>query len=805
VEPNAKILILASLLHDIGKFMQRAGVALDDRYEKVQDVGEHGAHARGSAMYVARILRDPLIEDLVLYHHAPRSSKNPELAEIVSKADRISSAIDRRGRESGDTGQILKEPLKAIFPLIHLDSKAKNPSDYVYPLNPLEIGESAFPVRERDLRLWNLSDAYKGLWKQFERESEQLPRDPPVVTVMALLRKYTSVIPSAVYVNEPDVPLYDHAKTTAAIAHCLLEGEKDKPFLFVEANVSGIQKFIFSTVIPEQARKGTAKRLRGRSFWLSLLMDAMAREVVRECGLFEPAVLWNTGGHFLIVAPNTAKNRERIAVIDRKVNEHLLRKWKGLLAVTVATVAADDQEAGNFSSVLERLSVIGAGRKKQKFLDCGLKFEPEGEEEPLSHYCPVCGSRVAENGECGECALFLDLGTKLARAKFMKVGSDLPFSFSGLGLQAGYDLVQDVSQADTGEIIAINATGIKTGHPGGAGFIFIGNTVPKDGQEILTFNEMAQLAKGSPRLGYLKADVDNLGKIFATGLEKPLRTISRVHSLSSQLQFFFAGHINHLCDQFVVYNDLCPACMPGAQPVRVVPPPEEGEERTEKVYYEHPGPCGKCREKHAVSKFYITYSGGDDLLVIGPWDDTIRLADSLSQSFRRFTCDNPDITISAGIAVVQPRLPVARAVRQAEELLEQAKNTKGKARVAVFTECLPWREGTGECGLSSLIVTSKKLMEFVQSKAVPRNMIYSFLKLWEQSFADIDELPDEKQRKEALIQRKRYLPYLKYTLKRNIREEKDRRDIEELVVPIFPWIRLPVYITSLALRKDRGE
>jgi len=430
VEPNAKILILASLLHDIGKFMQRAGVALDDRYEKVQDVGEHGAHARGSAMYVARILRDPLIEDLVLYHHAPRSSKNPELAEIVSKADRISSAIDRRGRESGDTGQILKEPLKAIFPLIHLDSKAKNPSDYVYPLNPLEIGESAFPVRERDLRLWNLSDAYKGLWKQFERESEQLPRDPPVVTVMALLRKYTSVIPSAVYVNEPDVPLYDHAKTTAAIAHCLLEGEKDKPFLFVEANVSGIQKFIFSTVIPEQARKGTAKRLRGRSFWLSLLMDAMAREVVRECGLFEPAVLWNTGGHFLIVAPNTAKNRERIAVIDRKVNEHLLRKWKGLLAVTVATVAADDQEAGNFSSVLERLSVIGAGRKKQKFLDCGLKFEPEGEEEPLSHYCPVCGSRVAENGECGECALFLDLGTKLARAKFMKVGSGLPFSFS---------------------------------------------------------------------------------------------------------------------------------------------------------------------------------------------------------------------------------------------------------------------------------------------------------------------------------------------------------------------------------------
>jgi len=68
-----------------------------------------------------------------------------------------------------------------------------------------------------------------------------------------------------------------------------------------------------------------------------------------------------------------------------------------------------------------------------------------------------------------------------------------------------------------------------------------------------------------------------LERSFAQGFKPDLRTISRLHTLSSQLQYFFAGHINHICDQFVVYSDLCPACMPGAEKIVVETPEEEGE------------------------------------------------------------------------------------------------------------------------------------------------------------------------------------------------------------------------------------
>lgn len=824
MESNVKTLILASLFHDIGKFMQRAGESLDERYGKIPDPGEHGAHARWSAMYAARFLHDPVIEDLVLYHHSPQSSKNPDLAAIVQKADHLSSAIDRRERVSGDKGQILKEPLKAVFPQICLNGKGgSRQNDYVYPLHPLGAGESAFPVRQSEMGLWNLSDAYRDLWRKFEQESEQLPGDPPVLTVMSLLRKYTSLIPSAVFVNEPDIPLYDHAKTTAALAHCFLEGESEKPFLLVGGDLSGIQKFIFSTVIPEQARKGTAKRLRGRSFWLSLLTDALAREIVRECGLSECSVLWNTGGNFLVLAPNTRKNRDRVGFIGRKVNENLLRKWNGRLSVTLATLEAGEEEMKNFSSVRERLSVISTGKKRQKFIDCGLTFEPDGSEEPISSFCSVCGTHKSEKTECSECSMFHEIGTKLVHAKFLTAGQNLPFSFADLGLQAGYDLVSDLPLEHPGEIFTLNSSDIRIKHRGGAGFLFVGNTVPVAGHEILTFSEMAQLSKGSPRLGYLKADVDNLGMIFGAGLAKDLRTISRVHTLSSQLQYFFSGYINSICNRFVVYRDLCTACMPAAEKITVRIPPEEGREGRETVYYVHPNPCPACRDRYSVPKFYITYSGGDDLFIIGPWDDTIRLADELNREFQRFTCSNPDITLSAGIAIVHPNLPVARAVIQAGALLEDAKGMPGKAHVAVFDTTVPLREGTGEQNLSALIRIAAGMMEFVEQKVIPKNMIYTFLNLWEQSFRPPrkeigakrspsgDTPAGEKKRtgaereQDLLRTSKRHLPYLKYTLKRNIRNDEHRRDVEELVVPAFPWIRLPVYMTSLALRKDRGD
>lgn len=801
MDNHAKNLILGALLHDIGKFMQRAAVPPHERYIvfSQEGVGRTGAHAKWSASFVEQYLDDPVVTDLVLYHHNPERSENQRLAVLIKKADHLSSAIDRRERY--DTGAVLKEPLKAVFPRIHQKGVGSTHEERFYPLKTLEIGDEAFPVRKSDMGLWNLSDAYKDLWKRFVNDFEGINRSFPIGTVLSLLRKYTSCIPSAVYANEPDIPLYDHAKTTAALAHCLLEGNQSSPFLLIQGDVSGIQQFIFSTVIPEQARKGTAKRLRGRSFWISLLTDAIAQEIKGECGLFEPAILWNTGGRFLILAPNTGKNRERVAHISRKVNELLLRRYGGLLSCIIVAHPTNDEEIQQFARALDKLAVLTAIKKKQKFLECGIGFNPEGEERPISDFCETCGTQRTKD-TCTVCDLHLEIGTKIARAQWMSRGEGLPISFNDIGLKASYDLTSEMPADDGVEVFHINDTKIPVKHPEGSGILFLGNTVPMDRRDILSFNEMSQLSSGTPRLAYLKADVDNLGKMIARGLPEKERTISRIHTISTQLQFFFAGYINRICREFLVYSNLCEACMT-QKPVKrtIFLQTAEGEGTTPITYYELAKPCDSCRERYAIPKFYITYSGGDDLLIIGPWDDTIRLAERISEEFLRFTCENPAITLSAGVAIVSSRLPVARAVSIAEEHLEKAKSMEGKNRVAVFDECIPWREGTGEIGLARLISISDQLIASVEKQQISKSMVYSLLTLWEQTFRDI-VTRDPVEQIEIRINRKRFLPHLKYLMKRNI-EDRDRGKIEELIVPAFPWIKIPVYWTSLAMRTSR--
>src|SRR5690625_6051188 len=90
-------------------------------------------------------------------------------------------------------------------------------------------------------------------------------------TLLSLLRKYTWCIPSATN-TMPDISLYDHLKTTAAIAVCLhdseqieeygklpetfdgLKEEEKNRFALLVGDFSGIQKFIY-----QLTSKGAAK------------------------------------------------------------------------------------------------------------------------------------------------------------------------------------------------------------------------------------------------------------------------------------------------------------------------------------------------------------------------------------------------------------------------------------------------------------------------------------------------------------------------------------------------------------------
>ncbi|MDD1730333.1 MAG: type III-A CRISPR-associated protein Cas10/Csm1, partial [Methanospirillum sp.] len=536
-------------------------------------------------------------------------------------------------------------------------------------------------------------------------------------------------------------------------------------------------------------------------------------EIKAKCNLFEPSVLWNTGGKFLILVPNTKKNQERISYISRKVNELLLRKYGGLLSLALVIHPVDKAGIQSFSKVLDELAVLSAEKKKQKFLDCGLHFGAEDEERPLSEFCNICGTHH-DQAKCPQCLRFTDIGTKIARAKWLMKGEGLRISFSDLGLQTSYDLVSSLPADLKSQVITLNSTvpaDIQFKNNFGCGFMFLGNTVPIDQHDILSFSEIAQLSNGTPRLGYIKADVDNLGKLIARGLPENDRTISRIHTISNQLQFYFAGYLNQICNEFQVYPSLCSKCLEQVKEkkgreITLLTQIDETDKSLESTWYEVDKPCESCRKK-AVNSCYIVYSGGDDLLIIGPWDTAIRLSNRIYEEFRRFTGENPHITLSAGIAIVSHRLPVSRAVHIADELLEEAKGyrsgTVSKNHAALFDECLPWKEGLGDRALPSLIEATDQMIDAVKEKRLSKSMVYALLTLWNQTYGDIIDM-DPKGRTETRLNRKRYLPHLKYLMKRNI-EDRHRQGIEELINPVFPWIKLPVYWTSLALRTDEKK
>ena len=147
-------------------------------------------------------------------------------------------------------------------------------------------------------------------WQQFCAEIEAMPDGELtswVETFLAVARKHLSRVASAAYKSHPDISLYDHARSVAAIAVCLREAHQQaEPFLLIQGDISGVQSFLYKLASPDEA-KNTAKRLRGRSLFLVLLAETVARYYMRALNLPPTNLLYCGGGHFSILAPTPTK------------------------------------------------------------------------------------------------------------------------------------------------------------------------------------------------------------------------------------------------------------------------------------------------------------------------------------------------------------------------------------------------------------------------------------------------------------------------------------------------------------------
>ena len=301
---------LAALLHDIGKFRQRTTATSPCRPHE-----EHGwefvtedfggfFHSCGDDL-----------GDAILHHHNPARQRK-EIEKQVTLADRLSAR--ERETEQRDQEKPSHAALVSIMSRLHIPGKPQ-PSELRYDLNPLDIcRETIFPTEVGSID----PNRYKELWDQFTQELQRLAgeRDYQAAdyqTLVALLHKYTARMPSDTM--GPDVSLYDHLRTTAAIAACVhqenlpddLEGylrQSDKKSLcaLIKGDISGIQKFLYQI-----KSEGASRELRGRSFYLQLLTEAIALWVLRRFDLPITNLLLASGGHFYLLVPHTAVEVEK--------------------------------------------------------------------------------------------------------------------------------------------------------------------------------------------------------------------------------------------------------------------------------------------------------------------------------------------------------------------------------------------------------------------------------------------------------------------------------------------------------------
>lgn len=830
---------LAGLLHDIGKFAQR-------QEQKVR------SHTVVGSEVFAQIFEQIVpfdwqddIGDAIRFHHSKKPNETgKDIVKAVTVADWLASAE----RLEGHPEQIdpKNTPLLPVTARVELDKTPVN-QNWGFPLQMLSTTENDLFPRSID-GIYVGGNPYEDLWRQFTKALSMFPGSidsySRVAGLISLLRQYTTHIPSATpWAPEdrkrtvPDVSLYDHLKVTAAIAPCLLRlpGEYPDhldelhkmrpPTIFdnthpvgqrpvaqlIRGDLSGIQTFIYRITEPQRdgSHHSTAKRLRGRSFYLSMLTEVVAEWFLRELNLTAANALFVGGGRFDLLVPVDQTTCKKIDQLTQRLEKWLVDEFDAAIGLVLAKeplIPQDFKSLKRANFALDDQLV----ELKQRKLPHSLSPEFFKEKPYLpdddnrgKQVCAVCGltplpiTADEKKKICLLCHLNEDVGKQLPKTKYLV--RIYPFSSNKEefnhgqatiifgDLQTAVVLLKNDSEVQNllavVEKAALETTvyalndeplpNVNWPAKTAPARMYLANTAPQhsDG-DVLEFGSIAALSTGTALLGILKADVDHLGLIFSLGLEPP--TISRVAALSHQFDRFFSGFLNTLCRE--VTNDW----------KRNLSDKEKDavEDRATKA-----AEAGKQLKLDDIENlFYITYAGGDDLLIIGPWDQTVELAQKLNEKFRAYTCKNPNITISAGIALVKPHFPVQRFVELAGHALEKAKNA-GRNRITLFDQTAEWEDG--ETGFGSLKQLANDLYDHVKAEKMPRTLIHDVLRIRRES--EIKTNPGEYK---VMIK-----PQLLYLLTRRLPIEV-RDELKGRIFGALPTIQIPLSYVSLKTRKE---
>lgn len=401
--PSCRV-ALAALLHDLGKFAERAGLEVDSQtleanqhlYCPRQGMGKQTRFSHHHAAYTGLAVDqiepwlppmtgddmtpfagwntagvDDSLINAAAQHHSPRTF----LQWVIATADRVASGFEREkfdryneAQEQTSTGKTHYTARQlTLFEQIRLD-RTDNPAyAWRYPLTPLSP-KSIFPVKAVGYELNDKTKAqaeYLELWKEFIAGLQRIPESHRSQLPLwidhfdSLWACFTHAIPSATAFGvRPEVSLYDHSKAVAALAVALWRYHQeggDEPEAMARRMQSRAdwdeEKFLLiqgdfqgiqDSIFASggETQKQAAKLLRGRSFYVSLLTECAALRLLDELGLPSTSQVLNAAGKFLIVAANTPASHEAVARVRAELESWFLAHTYGQSGLGIATLPA---------------------------------------------------------------------------------------------------------------------------------------------------------------------------------------------------------------------------------------------------------------------------------------------------------------------------------------------------------------------------------------------------------------------------------------------------------------------------------
>lgn len=700
--------------------------------------------------------------------------------------------------------------LRPLFAAIRLkdDQPAGNTSAHYprAPLNPLSI----FPDSD---------SADADLWQTFLDGLGDIPKSHHNNWPLwldhfdTLWQSVAHAVPAA---HSADVSLYDHSKSTAALATALwlwhdangqtdnaaiarLRSQSDwdeEKILLIQGDFFGIQSFIFAA--GRETNKKAAKLLRGRSFQVSLFAELAALRVLDACELPPTAQILNAAGKFMIVAPNTPAIHDALARVKADINQWLLEHCYGRVALGIATHTAscrDFTAKERFRQLIDDTFAELESAKLQRF--------------GLMDATPAVLPAAYPTGTC-RYDRHLPAGTSKRLPELAALSADqITIGEALAGKERLLILTPAAAVHDDGNTTTLELPifGYHIAFTADENISGAFGDIARRGQLLRCWDySLPRLTDDSIWHGYARRAINAyVPRFSADDDQEKYRSLNKEdHEAEGHNNIKTFNHLaceerhpdenGHYCGKIALATLKGDVDNLGKIFERGLSTPTFAKmaalSRQMNQFFSLWLPA-YCAAKYPNS--YTVFAGGDDFFLIGPWQQIQHLAADMRAHFREYVAANPDITFSAGIAISKPGLPLPKLSAYAEEALEKAKTHQLRDKTAknalnLYGETVSWGDWP------QLEKTAARINELERQYRLSTAYLYDLLHYTELAVAEAaGDIHASIWRSRLYYRTRRYVNEQKHITAKDNAYQQLSGDLAGYIQALHGTIRIPLY------------